>query len=56
MEAKLKREILENIAHNHTDSWKMFHLAAWQYQPLLSEDLTILLESLLIETGHRPLR
>ncbi|XP_014478344.1 PREDICTED: cyclin-dependent kinase 2-interacting protein [Dinoponera quadriceps] len=55
-EAKLKRKILENVAHNHTVSWKMLHLAAWQYQPLLSENLTILLESLLIETGHRPLQ
>ncbi|XP_032672287.1 cyclin-dependent kinase 2-interacting protein [Odontomachus brunneus] len=55
-EAKLKRKILENVAHNHTASWKMLHLAAWQYQPLLSENVTILLESLLLETGHRLLR
>ncbi|EFN88078.1 Cyclin-dependent kinase 2-interacting protein, partial [Harpegnathos saltator] len=52
-EAKLKRKILENVAHNYTDSWKMLHLAAWQYQPSLPEDLTILLEFLLTETGHR---
>ncbi|XP_011154427.1 cyclin-dependent kinase 2-interacting protein [Harpegnathos saltator] len=55
-EAKLKRKILENVAHNYTDSWKMLHLAAWQYQPSLPEDLTILLEFLLTETGHRPLQ
>jgi len=53
MEAKLKRNLLENVAHNYTESWKMLHLAAWVYEPSLTENLTILLESLLIETGHR---
>lgn len=53
MEAKLKRKLLENVAHNYTESWKMLHLATWVYNPLLTEDLTILLDSLLIETGHR---
>lgn len=52
-EAKLKRKILENVAHGYTESWKMLHLAAWGHQPLLSENLTTLLESLLTETGHR---
>lgn len=50
-EAELKRNLLENVAHNHTESWKMFYLAAWAHQPLVSENLTILLNSLLIETG-----
>lgn len=53
MEAKLKRKLLENVAHNHTESWKMLHLAAYVYEPLLTENLLILLDSLLIETGHR---
>ncbi|KAL0129780.1 hypothetical protein PUN28_001796 [Cardiocondyla obscurior] len=53
METKLKRKLFENVAHNYTESWKMLHLAAWVYQPLITEDLTILLESLLTETGHR---
>ncbi|KAM0735267.1 Cyclin-dependent kinase 2-interacting protein [Formica fusca] len=52
-EATLKRNLLENIAHNHTETWKMFYLAAWVHQPLLSENLTLLLNSLLIETGHQ---
>ncbi|XP_072760807.1 cyclin-dependent kinase 2-interacting protein-like [Anoplolepis gracilipes] len=52
-EAKLKRNLFENIAHNHTESWKMFNLAVWVHQPLLFESSTILLNSLLIETGHR---
>jgi len=53
MEAKLKRSVLENVSHNYTESWKMLHLTAWVYEPLLVEDLMILLDSLLIETGHR---
>ncbi|XP_071568561.1 cyclin-dependent kinase 2-interacting protein-like [Temnothorax nylanderi] len=53
VEAKLKRKLLENVAHNYTDSWKMLHLAAWVYEPSLTEDLKVLLDSLLIETGHR---
>lgn len=54
METKLKRKLFENVAHNYTESWKMVHLATWVYNPLLTEDVTtILLDSLLIETGHR---
>ncbi|XP_011167577.1 cyclin-dependent kinase 2-interacting protein isoform X2 [Solenopsis invicta] len=53
MEAKSKRKLLENVAHNYTEPWKMLHLAAWVCEPLLTEDLTILLDSLLIETGYR---
>ncbi|XP_018050783.1 PREDICTED: cyclin-dependent kinase 2-interacting protein-like [Atta colombica] len=53
MEVKLKRKLLENVAHNYTESWKMLHLAAWVYEPFITENLTILLDSLLIETGHK---
>ena len=53
MEVKLKRKLLENVAHNCTESWKMLHLAAWVYEPFITENLIILLDSLLIETGHR---
>ncbi|XP_033340623.2 cyclin-dependent kinase 2-interacting protein isoform X1 [Megalopta genalis] len=52
-EAKIKRKIFENVAHQYTESWKMLCLATWVHQPLLPESLTIFLESLLIETGHR---
>ncbi|XP_050450047.1 uncharacterized protein LOC126850775 isoform X2 [Cataglyphis hispanica] len=52
-EATLRRNLLENIAHNYTETWKMFYLAAWVHQPLLSENSTSLLNSLLIETGHQ---
>ncbi|XP_011866252.1 PREDICTED: cyclin-dependent kinase 2-interacting protein-like [Vollenhovia emeryi] len=53
MEAKLKRKLVENVAHNHTESSKMLHIAAWVYEPSLTEDLTILLESFLNEVGLR---
>ncbi|XP_076661518.1 cyclin-dependent kinase 2-interacting protein-like [Halictus rubicundus] len=52
-EAKIKRKIFENVAHRYSESWKMLCLATWVHQPLLPESLTIFLESLLIETGHR---
>ncbi|XP_017758209.1 PREDICTED: cyclin-dependent kinase 2-interacting protein-like [Eufriesea mexicana] len=52
-EAKVKRNILKNVAHHYTESWKMLFLASWVHQPLLPENLTICLESMLIESGHR---
>ncbi|XP_015118721.1 cyclin-dependent kinase 2-interacting protein [Diachasma alloeum] len=52
-EADLKRKILENVAHDSRDSWKMLHLAAWVHQPMIPHDLNVSLESLLTETGHR---
>ncbi|XP_026670418.1 cyclin-dependent kinase 2-interacting protein-like isoform X2 [Ceratina calcarata] len=52
-EVKVKCKILEDAAHYCSESWKMLFLASWVHQPLLSEDLTVLLESMLIETGHR---
>lgn len=52
-EAQVKRKILENVAHNHEESWKMLHVATWVYQTNISENITTLLESLLVETGHR---
>ncbi|KAK2587889.1 hypothetical protein KPH14_003986 [Odynerus spinipes] len=52
-EMHIKREVLENIAHCHKESQKMLHISAWLYQPLLSENITMLLEAMLTETGHR---
>ncbi|XP_076247228.1 cyclin-dependent kinase 2-interacting protein-like [Calliopsis andreniformis] len=52
-EAKIKRAIFEDVAHHSGESWKMLFLANWVHQPLLPENLIILLESLLVETGHR---
>ncbi|KOC65479.1 Cyclin-dependent kinase 2-interacting protein, partial [Habropoda laboriosa] len=52
-EVRIKRKIVEDIAHHYTDSWKMLFLASWVHQPLLSESLRTSLESMLLETGHR---
>ncbi|XP_076182405.1 cyclin-dependent kinase 2-interacting protein-like isoform X2 [Ptiloglossa arizonensis] len=52
-EIKVKRQIFEDVAHYYTESLKMLFLATWVHQPLLSSNLTTILESLLIETGHR---
>ncbi|XP_003706698.2 cyclin-dependent kinase 2-interacting protein [Megachile rotundata] len=52
-ETKIKRKILENVAHYYTESWKMLFLATWVHQPSIPENVTTALELLLIETGHR---
>ncbi|CAL7943540.1 unnamed protein product [Xylocopa violacea] len=52
-ETKVKRKILEDVAHYYTEPWKMLFLASWVHQPLLPKNLTTFLESMLIETGHR---
>ncbi|KOX78126.1 Cyclin-dependent kinase 2-interacting protein [Melipona quadrifasciata] len=52
-EAKVKCKILEDVAHYYTESWKMLFLASWVHQPFLPENLTTVLESMLIESGHR---
>lgn len=52
-EAEVKRKVLENVAHNYEESWKMLHLASWVYQTNISEDVARVMESLLVETGHR---
>ncbi|KAI4495169.1 PREDICTED: cyclin-dependent kinase 2-interacting protein isoform X2 [Polistes canadensis] len=52
-EMQMKYEVLENIAHCHTEPQKMLYLSTWLHQPLLSKNVTILLEAMLTETGHR---
>ncbi|XP_015601650.1 cyclin-dependent kinase 2-interacting protein isoform X2 [Cephus cinctus] len=49
----VRYKVLENVAHDHKESWKMLHLATWVHQTQISEKLTRLLESMLLETGHR---
>lgn len=52
-EAHVKRIILENVAHDHKDSWKMLHLAAWVHQTQIPDNLPTNLESMLVETKLR---
>ncbi|KAI4497182.1 hypothetical protein M0802_007666 [Mischocyttarus mexicanus] len=52
-EMQMKYEVLENIAHCCKEPQKMLYLSTWLYQPLLSKNVTILIEAMLTETGHR---
>lgn len=52
-EAAVKRIVLENVAHNHNDSWKMLHLAAWVHQTQIPDIINTNLESMLLETKLR---
>lgn len=52
-EAQIKRKVLEDVAHFYSKSWKMLCLATWVHQPYIPEDITIELEAMLMETGHR---
>ncbi|XP_058808376.1 cyclin-dependent kinase 2-interacting protein-like [Phymastichus coffea] len=55
-EATVKRIILENVAHEYTESLKVLHIAAWLYQPFIPDNINIDLETMLIETKLRQLQ
>ncbi|KAK6180945.1 hypothetical protein SNE40_008906 [Patella caerulea] len=50
-ELKLKKCLIENIAHSDTRKLLMFYSAAWIHQPYISTQLDFLVDSLLLETG-----
>jgi len=52
-EAKIKREILEEVAYRNTESMDIFHLTAWTYQSSISDRLKKSLEILLVATNLR---
>lgn len=52
-EAKLKRTILENIAHKTSESWKVLFLTAWIHQPFLIDHVKFLSHVMLVEIGHK---
>ncbi|XP_012274728.1 cyclin-dependent kinase 2-interacting protein [Orussus abietinus] len=52
-EVAVKYSILENVAHDHRESAKMLHLAMWVRQVEIPENINLLLESMLLETGFR---
>ncbi|KAG2457630.1 CINP protein, partial [Polypterus senegalus] len=54
-ELSLKKTISEEIAHTSDQDLMMTYLSAWLYQPYVEEDTKLLLESMLLETGHRTL-
>jgi len=52
-EAKIKREILNQVAHHYTESMDIFHLTAWTHQTSISHNLERSLEILFIATNLR---
>ncbi|XP_062824565.1 cyclin-dependent kinase 2-interacting protein isoform X2 [Anolis carolinensis] len=53
-ELKLKETIVQEIAHTADQNLMMVYLSSWLYQPYIENTSTVLLESMLLETGHRP--
>nr|XP_015205762.1 PREDICTED: cyclin-dependent kinase 2-interacting protein [Lepisosteus oculatus] len=54
-ELTLKETIVQEIAHTTDRSLSLVHLSAWLHQPYIEDNTKVLLESMLLETGHRPL-
>ncbi|XP_042302048.1 cyclin-dependent kinase 2-interacting protein isoform X2 [Sceloporus undulatus] len=53
-ELKLKQTIVQEIAHTADQDLLMVYLSSWLYQPYIESTSKVLLESMLLETGHRP--
>ncbi|XP_030071132.1 cyclin-dependent kinase 2-interacting protein [Microcaecilia unicolor] len=51
----LKEIIMQELAHNTDQDLMMVYLSAWLHQPYLENNIRVLLESMLLETGHRTL-
>ncbi|XP_044293194.1 cyclin-dependent kinase 2-interacting protein [Varanus komodoensis] len=54
-EIKLKQTIVQEIAHTADQDLLMVYLSSWLYQPYIEDTSKVLLESMLLETGLRPL-
>lgn len=54
-ELELKQTIVQEIAHTGDQNLMMVYLSAWLYEPYVDNNTKLLLESMLLETGHRPL-
>lgn len=54
-ELRLKRALLQDLAHTVTSDLCMVHLSCWLLQPFIPPQVRLTLEALLLETGHRPL-
>uniref|UniRef100_A0A672RCP4 Uncharacterized protein n=1 Tax=Sinocyclocheilus grahami TaxID=75366 RepID=A0A672RCP4_SINGR len=49
------KTILRELAHTANADLSMVYLSLWLYQPYIEDSGKLLLGSLLLETGHRPL-
>ncbi|KAL8168934.1 UNVERIFIED_CONTAM: hypothetical protein K2H54_025468 [Gekko kuhli] len=54
-ELKLKQTIVQEIAHTADQDLLMVYLSSWLYQPYIEHSSRVMLESMLLETGHRSL-
>lgn len=54
-ELLLKRTITEELAHAADRDLTLSYLSMWLHQPYVETDSRLLLESMLLETGHRAL-
>ncbi|XP_018567174.1 cyclin-dependent kinase 2-interacting protein-like [Anoplophora glabripennis] len=54
-EFKLKKLVLENIAHSKNKHEAMFYAACWAHQTRITSSINVTLEALLVETGFRPI-
>ncbi|XP_063423242.1 cyclin-dependent kinase 2-interacting protein-like isoform X3 [Mytilus trossulus] len=52
-EYKLKQLIYKNICHAKDRNTMMFYTSSWLHQPYITDKSHVLLESLLLETGHK---
>ncbi|NXX96540.1 CINP protein, partial [Centropus bengalensis] len=53
-ELQLKETIVQEIAHTADRDLMMVFLSSWLYQPYIENSSKLLLEAMLLETGHRP--
>ncbi|NWJ01543.1 CINP protein, partial [Crypturellus undulatus] len=53
-ELQLKQIIVQDIAHSADQDLLMVYLSSWLYQPYIENSSKLLLEGMLLETGHRP--
>lgn len=52
-ELKMKRCVLENICHCVDRNSVMFYNATWIHEPYIDINVTLLLDSILLETRHK---
>lgn len=52
-ELQLKQTIVQDIAHCADQDVMLVYLSSWLYQPYIENSSMLLLEAMLLETGHR---
>ena len=54
-ELRLKELIYQNICHAKDRNSMMFYTSSWLHQPYIGDSSEVIMESLLLETGHKKL-